>query len=230
MSRLNLRRSLSLLGVALRDFLFPPVCLGCRQRETTTGLVCGSCLEELASHTTTQPRYDEVPGLSHIRSLGAYAPPFSTLVQEFKYRNRYALAPVLANPLAGLLLSDAMLKQADVLVPVPLHPARLRERGYNQSELLARAVAILAQRPWQNALRRIRNTKAQVQLDDLTRQKNMEGAFAARADANLKGKWVLLIDDVSTTGATLASAASELRQAGAVGVSGLVIARRRANS
>ena len=114
---------------------------------------------------------------------------------------------------------------ADVLVPVPLHPARLRDRGYNQSALLAKAMAVDGAAPVDaHSLVRRRSTVPQVGLDAGQRLENVRGAFHCSADG-LEGKNVLLIDDVCTTGATLEACAVALFQAGARGVRALTLAR-----
>jgi ComF family protein len=115
---------------------------------------------------------------------------------------------------------------ADVLVPVPLHTRRLRERGYNQSALLADEVGKRNGLPVvTDSLVRLRHTKAQVKTTSAEeRQSNLAGAFGCR-DANLAGKRVLLVDDVCTTGATLNSCAIALRDAGASSIWGLALAR-----
>jgi ComF family protein len=223
----SLRRALSFLVVAFRDFVFPPVCLGCEKNETEHGLVCADCLDRLSLVATSEDITRPLPDVDHVRALGSYTLPRSSLVHELKYRNRQQLAPVLGWALARLVLSDALLKSADRLVPVPLHPARHRERGYNQSELLTREVSRLTGISWSDALRRVKNTSSQVSLrDDKARARNMEDAFRAQSDADIKGMKVVLVDDVSTTGATLGSAAQALRNAGASQVYALVVARR----
>ncbi len=108
-----------------------------------------------------------------------------------------------------------------VVVPVPLHPSRRRERGYDQADILAHVIARALELPCESrALRRIRPTKQQAMLDAGDRLRNVAGAF--KANELVAGQDVLLIDDVTTTGATLDSAAGELRRAGAASVVGLV--------
>jgi ComF family protein len=226
-NHLTLKRTLRYFLIALRDFIFPPVCLGCTEHETGHGLVCPQCLEQLERAPLPSNALPALQPVIHLRALGHYRPPFSNLVHELKYRNRRSLAPVLGKSLAGLLMSDGMLRNAELLVPVPLHPARLRERGYNQSQLLAEQIAQASRIPAADSLRRVRNTRAQVRLDDDARQKNMAGAFALRPGAAVAGKKVILIDDVATTGATLSSAAQALKDAGAREVLALVVARAR---
>jgi ComF family protein len=162
--------------------------------------------------------------VQHLRALGRYAPPFSNLVHQLKYYDRRSLSPVLGRPLAGLVMSDATLKRAELIVPIPLHPSRLRERGYNQSQLLAIQVSQLTGIPWDDALNRVRRTRDQTALNDEEREKNLAGAFALKPKAAVRGGKILLIDDVATTGATLSNAAAILRLSGAAEVVALVVA------
>ncbi len=151
-----------------------------------------------------------------------YGGPLADAIVRFKYGGRSELAGVL-----GQLLAEAALPLAgrvDCAMPMPLHPARLRERGFNQSALLARPVARALGVPLAvEGLRRVRPTVDQAGLARADREGNVRGAFAAR---QLEGApRVLLIDDVRTTGATLASASHALLTAGASEVRALVLAR-----
>lgn len=217
-------RFLRFVAVAFRDFVFPPVCLGCSERETAGELVCPECLDALARSPLPTASWQD-SRIAHNRALGFYRPPFSSLVHELKYRNRRSLARPLGRALGQLLLSDALLKRADLLVAVPLHPARRRERGFNQSELIAEQVSLHCGIPVVPALRRVRNTRTQTRLDEAARRKNLAGAFALLPGAEVNDRVVVLIDDVATTGATLNSAAQVLLAAGAKAVYGLTVVR-----
>ena len=145
-------------------------------------------------------------------------------VHQFKYQN----IRVMAAPLAGLLhnyITENPIS-ADVLVPVPLHPRRLSQRGYNQSLMLARELGKLTGITVRSdILKRRINTPPQARTaDSIERYRNMRGAFTS-INGKLKDKRVLLIDDVSTSGATLDACASALKQAGAASVWGLTVAR-----
>lgn len=142
---------------------------------------------------------------------------------SFKYRGVRALAPHLAALLDAYLAGNAL--PAEVLVPVPLHERRLRERGYNQSALLARELGRLAHLPVAgDALVRRHHSGQQARARDLAeRYRNVAGAFVG-SGAGVVGRKVLLIDDVSTSGATLDACAAALKAAGAEGVWGLVLA------
>jgi ComF family protein len=161
-----------------------------------------------------------------------YAPPLSDAIARLKYEGRDELAA----PLAGCFargLEDRLTLPADaVVLPVPLYDRRLRERGFDQSWLLARGLCTSLPSPRASAiprlLRRTRHTAAQVGLGRLARERNVEGAFAvpsARGRERIFGHDVVLIDDVLTTGATLRAAAAALRSAGARSVIGVTLAR-----
>lgn len=160
-----------------------------------------------------------------------YAFPWDGLVARFKFRNQ----PGWADPLAELMLRRpeawALMQTCTRLVPIPVTPVRLAERGYNQAWELAKALhrraAPATLRALPEALVRVRETADQHQLPREQRLRNLRGAFAAHPDhaSHLAQAHVLLVDDVTTTGATLLAAAQALQQAGAGRVSALVLAR-----
>ncbi len=230
------------LGFLLRslsDFLFPPICLGC-ETEIDSGLVCDDCRTQLATYrlgicpecgrplTSSKLRCVRcrLPFcLTRVRALGPYMPPYSLLVRAMKYDHKTVLARVLGEMLVGLVESDPELHGTDCLCPVPLHRARLRERGYNQAALLAVEVAAGTGLPLISPLVRVRNTLTQTALsDDRVRTRNLRGAFRVKAGTDLEGKRVVLVDDVTTSGATLDAAGRQLLAAGASAVLGLVVA------
>jgi len=222
------------------DLLFPRWCLGCGKEGN---YFCPTCEKKLTSITSPlcprcgcpEPGGKLCPACACEPSAieGIRAPfRFERLVREaihqFKYRNLRALA----EPLAGFLYS--YLKNnpipADILVPVPVHASRLRERGYNQSELLARELGKISGLPVvTGSLVRTKAATPQASSPSKEqRRQNVVGAFACRDD-RLKDRQVLLVDDVATSGATLGAAAEALKQAGAVAVWGLVLAREFLN-
>jgi len=146
-------------------------------------------------------------------------------ILQLKYHDVKALAKPLAQLLKEHIESDP--STYDTIVPVPIHPRRLRERGYNQSALIAHELSRLISAPLANGLLlRRRNTPPQARSLSLKeRQRNVVGAFYCRGHSLLKGKQILLIDDVCTSGATLGACASALKSAGAASVRGLTLAK-----
>lgn len=194
--------------------LLPPICPRCG-RPQASGIVCPSCRQ---SQT-------EIDG---IRSPFRFDEVMRQAIHQLKYHNLKAISPCLAGLLADYLRSNSL--PGEVLVPVPLHPRRLRERGYNQSSLLARELGKLTNLPVvEDCLVRIKEARPQVKAADVEeRRKNVTGAFICRND-KLRGKQVILIDDVCTSGATLESCAATLKGKGALFVWGLTLARETYN-
>ena len=160
------------------------------------------------------------------RSAARFDGGLRTAVLAFKYNS----GTWLAGDLAGLMNScfdthfDA--SAVDLVVPVPLHPTRQRERGYNQAQLLARDIARrLGKRCLSDALARTRQTETQTHLTASARASNVRNAFASVRPARYQGKRLLLIDDVMTTGATVSEASRALKEAGAASVIVLTVAR-----
>ncbi len=146
------------------------------------------------------------------------------LVHRFKYNGHTALGPFLGERLAQNWLRQATLLP-DIVTPVPLHWTRLWRRGFNQAELLAREAARTLGLPVRTVLERGRRTSQQALLDSSTRRRNMAGAFTVSARADVRDRTFLVVDDVLTTGATLAAAARALLEAGAARVAVLTLAR-----
>lgn len=151
-----------------------------------------------------------------------YAGPAGGVVRNFKYRD----VTTLAEPMAKSMISALEQIQpvgAEMVVPVPMHSKRLKRRGYNQSELLAKEIAAMLDVPCENGLVRIRDTVQQARLEGSERRKNLEGAF--RPEPCVSGWRVLLVDDVYTTGETAHECAKALREGGAISVSFLAYAK-----
>jgi len=194
--------------------LVPPRCAGCDAPGTW---LCAACRHSLEPHAFTS-------GALRIRAAGAYEGPLRLAIQRCKYRDERALTAELGDLVAALVAADvASGAPLDAVVPAPIHRERLRARGYDQATLLAARVADRTGTPLVPALRRIRHTRPQVDLDRAARARNVDGAFVAAAGA-LRGLRVAIVDDVTTTGATLRAAAAAARSAGAREVRAYVVA------
>ena len=161
--------------------------------------------------------------LARIRSYGVYDGPLERALHRFKYRGRRSLAQPLALLLAERLAVDGLAGEA--ISWVPLCARRLRQRGYNQAELIARALAGLTSLPLlERGLKRLRETPTQVGLDRPRRLINVADAFGYQGRP-IGGRSILLLDDVATTGATLDACAAALKAAGSGPVFGFTVAR-----
>lgn len=224
--------------------VFPARCPVCRSPlvRPTRGPLCGSCWEGLPRHQGPlcgcggplgAPSAAEcgrcrrgLNPLSAGASLGPYEGPLRTVIHELKYRGRRRAAARLAEALVAENAVRRLLSPGAVLVPVPLHPRRRRERGFNQAEIVAREVGQLANLHVSPlALVRRKDTPPQTGLSAAERRKSVAGAFAVRRHCHVAGKVVVLVDDVLTTGATALACARALRDAGAVEVRVLTLAR-----
>ena len=188
----------------------PPLCPRCG-KPRPSGTLCSTCVSWQA----------EIDG---IRSPFRFDGVMRQAIHQLKYRNLRALAEPLAKLLNDYLATNPI--PGEVLVPVPLHQKRLRERGYNQSSLLAKELGKLTNLPVvDDCLIRQRHAPPQTRSATVEeRRSNVAGAFVCR-DHRLQNKQVLLIDDVSTSGATLDAGAAALKATGATSVWGLVLAR-----
>jgi len=187
--------------------------------------VCPNCgWPTLPGGATTRPCRSQ-SSLSRVRALGLYRTPFPGLVHALKYSSKTRLALTLGHALAALAGQDTELAAADAVCAVPLHPARLRERGYNQSELLAQVVAADLGKPLVSPIVRRKNTRTQTAIQsEQERIENLRDAFAVKPGVKLAGQQLILVDDVTTSGATLDAAGKRLLAAGASAVLGLVVA------
>lgn len=210
--------------------LFPARCPACDSflAQPTHGPLCGACWQNLPRHLgplcacgTPLGRSGACArcrrGLQPVSagcSLGPFEGSLRLLVHELKYRGRRRVAERLAEALSARAEVRAVLSPGVLLVPVPLHPRRHSERGFNQSELLAQALARRLNLECAPAcLVRRKDTAAQTGLSAAQRRKNLAGAFVVRRRAPLLGRVVVLVDDVVTTGATVSACARALREA-----------------
>ena len=187
----------------------PPFCLCCGQK-TSENEICHRC-------RLSPPSYYET------RSLSEFSGPIRNALHRLKYRKDAGLGDVLSRKLVDYLQSKEW--SIDMVVPVPLGKKRQKERGYNQSALLARPLAYamgLAYNP--QVLKRLRDTRSQVGLTLDQRQENVSYAFSAGSE-EIIGKNILIVDDVTTSGATLKACSDALSSAGANQIFGLTLAQ-----
>lgn len=201
----------------LLDVLFPPRCVSCA---VPGDWWCAGCARRVVP-VGAVPEPDE--GLDVLRAAAVHRDSVTHLIKALKYRHAKAVVPTMAAYLRPLV--EGCRADEDLLVPVPLHPRRLRERGHNQSALLAESLSESTGLPLSTALVRTRYTRTQTGLGRAERRRNVEGAFDWTG-ATLAGKTVILVDDVCTTGATLAACAAACQNAGARQVWGLVVGKR----
>lgn len=218
------------------DVLFPPRCVGCGRRGVDVCPACVAALRPLGPRVCPRCGAPTPSGAPCARcqrqppvTRAILAPyPFEGAVRSailrLKYDGRTRLADFLGSVLVEALQARPL--DVDLIVPVPLWPARRRQRGFNQSELLAERVAEVTGWPLEpSALGRARDTLQQTRLAARDRWRNVDSAFTVDPSIDLTGRRILLVDDVCTTGATLEACAAPLVRAGAWGVWAVVAAR-----
>lgn len=241
---LGWRRQVGALGSWIAAFIVPPVCLACRERLADMDSLCPACWSRIdfirpplcdrlglpmpfgtgevmvsASAVANPPAYDRA------RAVARFDGVMRDLVHGFKYADRHEMVGLFARWLADA--GRTLMHDAEVIVPVPLARSRLLWRRYNQSALLAAAVAASSGKTFAPlALKRIRKTPSQVGLTPDQRQRNVAGAFAVPPSRKhlVDGRNVLLVDDVITTGATVEACARALRRSGARRIDVLALA------
>lgn len=239
--------SAPVLALALRDLVFPRVCPVCSARPPDPDaadprdLLCALCRSSLlplfppwcvtcgASVDTALDTCHEC--IRHPRrwrhgySVYPYRGDARFLVQRYKYGGHIILGELFARDAVRVLRERGLSDAFDCIVPVPMHWFRYLRRGYNQTELVARSIASALGIPVVEALRRVRYTRAQAALSRAQRLRNLAGAFAPQPRLDLAGRRVLLLDDVLTTGATLAGCHRALKPLKPASVDVLTIAR-----
>lgn len=229
-----IKRFSQLKEIAL-NVLFPPrcvdcggegsfICVSCRKAVRPLKLpICGRCGVPLFEGNLCSSCKWSPGKIDGIRSLFLFEGAIRQAIYSFKYRNLKAIAPCLADLLWNYLEASPL--PGEILLPVPLHPKRLRQRGYNQVALLSQELSKLCGLPVaEKSLLRLRDTASQTSLNPKERKTNTRGAFVCD-DQRLYGKRVILIDDVCTTGATLEACAVALKDNGVASVWGLTLAR-----
>jgi len=204
------------------ELVFPDNCLLCRQylNSRHQRQLCSGCLQTLSLNPSALSRPSDGASYAQAWSACLYNEGAQKLLHAFKYGGKTSLrktfVPILIDCIDRHHLPVA---QFDLMTPIPLHPARLRERGYNQSALLSAGLALhyrIAHN--EHLLVRTKNTLTQTELGAKQRWTNLEGAFRIKNPTGIKDKTIILVDDLLTTGATVESAAATLKMAGAARV------------
>ncbi len=230
----------------LLDLLYPPRCEACGELrreaicpECRAGVgwlhapLCEVCGQPFDPSAQGAPRCADCRTprgrvFSLARSAAYYEGPLVRLIWRYKYAGQMVLAAPLGQVMVEALAGSAAgldPASVDLVCAVPLHPSRRRERGFNQSELLAEYVAAAIGRPRRALLERTRPTRPQVDMPREARAANVRGAFGLRAGEEVAGRCVLLVDDLFTTGATIGECARALRRGGAAEVRVFTLAR-----
>jgi ComF family protein len=227
------------------DLILPPICVHCHAPNSEHGILCAACWQgvdfitpplcERSGAPMTYGGGDErlisaaalrnPPAFGRARAAARFDGVIRNLVHGFKYADRHEVSSLFARMMRSA--GGELLRDADVLMPVPLHPLKLSKRRYNQAAILAWKISALTELPDDAfSLRRIRRTPSQVGLSSEERRANVAAAFtlAPQAANGIRGKHVLLIDDVITTGSTLSACTRVLKNAGARQVDCLAVA------
>ena len=231
---------------ALADVIFPPQCMACGTVLRDKSLpLCGSCFDQIkfirsplcpcCGHPFTERKEKDhlcgdcllsAPAFSTARALGQYDTVLMDVIHRFKYGGKVSLGERLGELMAHFTYPSFHLRDYSLVIPVPLHPRRLRQRGFNQALILAREIARCASlRLDISSLRRIVCTEPQVGLGRDKRSLNIKGAFSVTDPGRIKGEKIVLVDDVYTTGSTARECALTLMKNKAEKVAVLTLAR-----
>lgn len=205
------------------DWVYPPVCASCGEPGFHLCPQCQGKIQFLFDKNQINSSYNHQKMVKNnymndlpdavLRSMAVYDGVIRDAIHTMKYANNHGISHLFSNWLADMVKDEGWL--LDLVIPVPLSTERVKERGYNQSALIARPVSILLGVPYSPyGLKRMRNTQSQVGLSAAERRANVAGAFEGVPEI-ISGKRVLLIDDVTTTGSTLEACVKALKKAGA---------------
>lgn len=246
----DLRKTAASWWDAALSFFYPPVCQICHEQRATAaeGFVCSKCWSGKGGVRFVVPPFCERCGLpfegeitdefecgncreiklyfSSARSAVVRTPLFSEVIERYKYKGELWFEPFLAELLISQAAPEISNGKWNLIVPVPLHPVKQRDRQFNQAERLGKRLSRATKIPMnKKLLRRVEFTRTQTKLTREQRADNVRRAFAMASDQKLNGENVILLDDVLTTGATTSACARILRESGAADVCVWTVAR-----
>jgi ComF family protein len=227
----------------LADFCYPRVCPSCDELVRDGEQLCADCLSELLK-LESSPACDRcaapiaeigapcprclsrgIKPFEGILRLAVFSRPVRELIHQIKYHGKWTLAEAMAERLIQRPSVQALLAQTDVLVPVPLHPWRQMSRGFNQAEVIAGRMGAKSRVKVARAVVRLKNTATQTDLhSQMMRHDNMREAFGLFSPRKVRGKHVVVVDDVMTTGATLSAVGKTIMEAQPASLCAIVVA------
>jgi len=220
-------RILLSLCKSIINFIYPAYCIVCNSHlKENERLICDSCWIQLPQIEQDFDSFKEIRSkladdvhFSKVFSIWEFSSPIQTAIHYLKYQNFKVLANQLGIFMAERLKKLSLPMDKTILIPVPLHKTRIRERGYNQSTLLCKVIAGETGFTYNDqTLKRIRYTQSQTKLDAMERAKNVQNAFRVFSNEEILNKIIILVDDVITTGSTMNECAKELMKNGAEAV------------
>ncbi|HDQ45601.1 MAG TPA: ComF family protein [bacterium] len=232
---IQFHRAYRLIGGVL-DILYPPRCLVCERISGKRPWLCDGCIEMLCRSTDVRchaglPDFQYLSAplyFDRIYTVWPYSPEIGTLVHHVKYRSGRQVGLWLGRFVAERLHPILAEESDGILIPVPLHPLRRRERGFNQSALYARRLSERFGMPvLEKVLIRYKATPSQTLLSAEARQDNVRNAFRVRYPEQIRRRRIYIIDDLVTTGATLNACARRLKESGVKEVTGIALVRPR---
>jgi ComF family protein len=225
------------------DFCYPRVCAACDALDSTPSPLCEACFSELEKLATAPAcsncampvamtdsvcPYCQGEGnkpFERIARLGAFRDPLRQMIREMKYQGKWTYAEFLADRLCEQETVKRVTSEADVIVPVPLHPLRHMSRGYNQAEVIARRIGKNFRVKVASPIIRLKNTETQTHLHSRERRfANLRDAFALTQPRKIRDKHVVIVDDVMTSGATLKAVARTISEAEPATICAVVLA------
>lgn len=206
------------------DLIFPGCCQLCGKNDEK--IICDDCSSMLTKLPSGySPDYSIDASLEYIRPLAPFDSPHRELIHLLKYSGIVAIADFFGHRIGKLIVEDKYFVDFDVLIPVPLHKKRRRQRRFNQAEIIANAAADVCKIPVKaDIIERTRYTESQTKLKPDERRINVQGAFNVKASDSIIGRSAIIVDDVVTTGATTEEIARQLKKAGAKRTAAVCIA------